>query len=98
MSPRINLIGPKIRWRKENLRKRREEFVKDLPAQLATRKFRLTPTPVKERYSVSHTSDGCAVTQYKSYVEIDVVGMPHWNKEFEMTEIILSGAAVEDDD
>ena len=98
MSPRINLTGPKIRERKEKLRKRREEFLGDMPAQLATRNFRIKPTPVKMRYDVSRTSDGCGVTQYKSYVEIDVAGMPSWNREFQMTEIVLSGASIEDDD
>jgi hypothetical protein len=92
------LIGPKIRERKASLLKRREQFLEDMPAQLATRGFRLKTKPVAERYEVSRTSDGCSVTQYKSYVTLDVAGMPSWSNEFQMTEIVLSGAAIEDDD
>ena len=98
MNRNINLISQRALDRKERLLQRREQFLGNMPVELAKREFTMKPTPARERIKVNHTPDGYTYAEYKSSVTLDVVGGPDLPMEFQMTEIVLSGGRIKDDD
>ncbi len=85
----INLISKATLDRNKRAQRRREAFLENLPRELAGKKFKMTPTPSRERIRVNETPAGDAYVEYKSSVTIDVVGGPDLPMEFQMTEIVL---------
>lgn len=102
MGRKINLGGERARVLKERSRERsreaRRQFLDNMPTELAKKRFSIQPTPAKEEVKIIRMDNGYAFTEYKSLVKLSVPGVRSLPDVFEMTEIVLSGVEIEDDD
>ena len=89
MTKKLNLVGQKTLDRNLRYQNQKNEFLKNLPAELAARDFTIRATPARERIKVNETPDGSIYAEHRSSVTIDVYGVPGLPMALEMTEIVF---------